>query len=269
MKPAHSTTFQIRTSALLAAGFIVLGFSADPALALPITKTLTLDVFVVCNTDGTNCASTGPAGDAYFAAEANKIWAQAGISVGFNFVQNINDSNFTAINDNVVGKRFCDLAGTCAPLSPSSTNVDLFLTHSVNSVGGAVYGEGYFGYGGIVIGMDLVMAYNGGLGRIDTIAHELGHNLGLVPEGALGGDAGGHSPGHPNYLMADGVSRTVPATLADIAPSGLGLDFLPTDQINLARQSSLLHGVPEPASYALFALGLLGMAAGRRRVAAS
>jgi hypothetical protein len=242
---------------------------------LPITKTLTLDVFVVCNDDGTNCASTGPAGDAYFAAEVNKIWAQAGISVGFNFVQNINSTNFTGIDDSVTGKGFSDLGAAYGTHGASTTTVDLFLTHTVRSVSGIVnppsvlvYGEGYFGYGGIVIGMDTVMAYNGGLGRIDTIAHELGHNLGLVPQGALGGDAGGHSPGHPSYLMADGASRNVPATLANIAPSGLGLDFLPTDQINLARQSALLHDLPEPASFALFALGLLGMAAGRR-VAAS
>ena len=60
----------------------------------------------------------------------------------------------------------------------------MFLVHTI----AGAYGEGWFAWGGIGIAMDTVMAYNGGLGRIDTIAHELGHNLGLVPT-SLGGDA--------------------------------------------------------------------------------
>ena len=54
----------------------------------------------------------------------------------------------------------------------------MFLVHNLDF--NAAYGEGWLGFGGLVMNMDLVMAFNGGAGRIDTIAHELGHNLGLV-----------------------------------------------------------------------------------------
>ena len=102
------------------------------------------------------------------------------------------------------------------------------------------------------------------------MAHELGHNFGLVPTGApYNGDSGGHSANH-NYLMASGLWRDVPNTLADVAPNGAGLDLIPQEQIDLALQSSLLHDadlgeVPEPASLALVGAGLLVVASIRRR----
>jgi len=264
MKFTLAKTFKNR-ALTLAAGLAALGFAAGPASALPITKTLTVDVYVICDDAGANCASTGPAGNAYFASEVDKIWAQAGINVDFNFVQNIHSTHFSFVDDNVVGDGFLDLVNFVGH-GLSATQVDMFLTHTV----AGAYGEGWFGAGGLLIAMDDVMAFNGGLGRIDTIAHELGHNFGLV-QPAQGGDGGGHSPGQPSYLMASGGIRNVPATLANIAPDGLGLDFLPADQIAYARQSSLLHDVPlpEPDSFALFGLGLLGLAATRRRASAN
>lgn len=238
--------------------------SAGAASATTIDKTLTIDVFQVCDTGGGNCAAVGPAGDAYYAAEVNKIWAQAGISVSFDFVQQIDNSNFTNINDGVVGSRFGDLAAAYGTGGPSSTTVDLFLVHTV----AGAYGEGWLGAGGLVIAMDTVMAYNGGVGRIDTIAHELGHNLGLVPN-SLGGDSGGHTT-DPTQLMDTGLTRDIPTSLADIAPGAAGYDVIPAGQAALARQSSLLSDLaaPEPASWTLLLTGIgLGLLA-RRRAAA-
>lgn len=262
MKLTSSRFFQNQTRTLVAAGFIAFGIAATPASAMPIDKTLTVNVYVVCDDAGVNCASTGPTGNAYFATEVNKIWAQAGISVGFNFVQFINSTAFSFMDDNVVGDGFGDLAALYGTGGPSNSTVDMFMTHSV----AGVYGEGWFGLGGLLMSMDDVMAFNGGLGRIDTIAHELGHNFGLV-QPAQGGDAGGHSPTNTDYLMASGSNRLVPSTLNDINPDGLGLDKLPADQIAYARNSSLLRDVtvPEPEALALFALGLAGLAAVRRR----
>ena len=210
---------------------------------------LTIQVFQLCNGSGVNCASLGPAGDLFYAAETNKIWAQAGISVSFQFVQQIDSTKFSTIDDTSgSGHTFGDLAGTYGTHGPSSTIVDMFLVHPISGA----YGESWFDAGGLVIGMDDVMAFNAGdpaypNGRIDTIAHELGHNLGLVPA-SLGGDAGAHSS-NPNYLMASGGIRNVPGTSADIAPDGLNLDQIPADQIAYARQSGLLapdSSVPEP-----------------------
>ena len=237
-------------------------FFPSTSAASPIGKILTVQVFVLCNDAGLNCASRGPAGDDYFAIEVNKIWAQAGIGVGFSFVQNINSTAFSFLDDSVLGDGFDNLSASYGAMGPNATTVDLFL---VPSVVGA-YGEGYLGQGGIVMGMDDVMAFNNGLGRIDTAAHELGHNFGLVP-GALGGDAGAHSA-NANYLMAGGGGRNVPLTSADINPGGLGWDILPADQIALARQSSLLSdaaSTPEPGSRALTLSGAFAVVIIRRK----
>ena len=242
-------------------GALALALFAGAASALPITKSLTVQVFLLCDDAGLNCASTGPAGNDYFEDVTDKIWSQAGIDVVFDFAAQINSTFFSAINDSVADRGFDDLAAAYGAGGPSATVVDMFLVHSI----AGAYGEGWLGAGGLAIAMDLVMSYNGGLGRIDTIAHELGHNLGLVPA-SLGGDAGGHSP-NPDYLMASGGVRQVPGTAANIAPDGLNLDKLPADQIALARQSSLLQDsdVPEPVSMVLAASGLFAVVTIRRR----
>jgi hypothetical protein len=188
----------------------------------------------------------------FFERETDKIWAQAGIDVAFVERPNINNS--------------------FPPLlpSPSSTTVDMFLVHTIPGA----YGIAWVGSGGIAIAMDTVMAFNPGVGRLDTIAHELGHNLGLVPP-SLGG-VGFHEIANPNYLMAAGGSfRNVPSALEQICPDGPCYDFLPQAQIDVARESELLQPVPEPGTILLFgttaaALGLVrrGHRVRRRRSAA-
>ena len=53
--------------------------------------------------------------------------------------------------------------------------------------------------------MDDILAYAGGIVCMDTMAHELGHNLGLEPP-SLGGDSTGHIPddGGNDWLMDAG-----------------------------------------------------------------
>jgi len=243
----------------------VLPTSANAAV---IDKTVTINVYQMCDNAGLNCASTGPVGDDYFATSTNKIWGQAGISVSFNFVQQINNATFLTIND-ASSNSFAALASQYGTMGPSSSGVDMFL---VNDVVGA-YGEGWFGSGGLVMAMDSVMDYNcGGVmgctGRIDTVAHELGHNFGLVPD-SLGGVGGHWVPGVGNdRLMAGGPYRLVPTSLSDIAPSGLGYDKLTAGEIAAVRQSSLLRDVspvPEPEMVFMMLAGLAGIGLMRRR----
>jgi hypothetical protein len=218
------------------------------AHAAAITHAVNIQVYQLCDDAGLNCAPLGPLGNEYFATETNKIWSQAGIGVWFTFAGQINSTLFSNLDDNVAGSTFADLHAAYGSMGPSTTTVDMFLVHSLP---GPVYGYGWIGFGGIVIAMTDVM----NAGRIDTIAHELGHNFGLVPVG-LGGDVTYHSP-LGNFLMASGDIRTVPATVANIAPDGLALDFIPAVQGDFARESSLLFAVPEPSTFALAAAAVL------------
>ncbi len=230
--------------------FLSLCLAATLSQAATIDRTLTVQVYQLCDNSGANCASLGPSGNHYFEDSVNKIWAQAGISVGFNFVSSINSTAFSHLNDSVTGDGFVALATSYGTFGPSTSTVDMFLVHTI--VG--AYGEGWLGYGGLAIAMDTVMAYNSGQGRLDTIAHELGHNLGLD-----------HTTPGNNYLMTAGGTRTTPTTLGDITPDGLGLDLLSPAMISTVRQSSLLSAVPEPGTYTLFAAGLLITGLLRRR----
>ena len=252
----------------------VLLFGAATVSAMPITKTLDVSVYQLCNTTGA-CSGKGPAGNDYYAAETNKIWAQAGISVTFTFVQQVFSNAFFDISD-TVGDTFDDLYASVLGqglAGQNHTSVDMFL---VNSYAGA-YDVGYSGAGGLIMSMADILGFdcNGAAnctGRIHTLAHELGHNFGLVPEDFVD-YAGAADSGHsidPNDLMPGGAVRNVPTTLGDIGPDGLGLDGLPQTHIDFARQSSLLrdvpvNAVPEPGSLALVALALAGLGAMRRR----
>ncbi len=238
--------------------------------AMTIDKTVNVNVYQLCTDDGSACANQGPLGNSYYFTETNKIWAQAGISVSFTFIEQIKSSQFYDISD-TAGDKFDDLYDFKFGVGMAGNvknRVDMFL---VNNYDGA-YGVGYSGAGGLIMAMSTISAFNCGgaagcTGRVDTLAHELGHNFGLVPEGFVD-YAGSSDPGHStgtNTLMNGGGTRLIPTTFAQIAPDGDGLDLLPQTHIDFARQSSLLSPVPEPTSWAMFAVGLLGIGATLRR----
>ena len=244
------------------------------AEAVTIDKTIDIAVYQLCNGTGTECASTGPAGNDYYAAETNKIWAQAGISVTFSFKQQLMSDTFYNVDDNTPGHTFDNLYDSVFGTGTAGTNTTSVAMFLINDYGGA-YGVGYCGYGGLIMSMKAISEFTcdgalGCTGRVDTLAHELGHNLGLIPETfadyGITGDEG-HST-NINSLMASGTERNVPVTMSDIAPSGLGYDYLPQTHIDFARNSTLLTSispVPEPTSALMFSVGLVVVGAMRRR----
>jgi PEP-CTERM motif len=240
-------------AALLSGLAVMLG--SAPAAAMPIDKQLVVTVRTVCDNAGLNCASQGPLGNLFYEAEGDKIWAQAGIDLLFVLGPNINNSALL----NGQGS----LGAFTAPLGGTGTT--MFLTNSLSSAG--LFGFAYGGSGGLAINMSAVNSFNGGIGRLDTIAHELGHNLGLY----FGpGASGGHDNSNPNFLMASGGIRNVPTSLAQICPDptlATCRSLLSDAHIATARASSLLTPIPEPGTWALMALGglLVGAAARRQR----
>lgn len=255
---------------------LVLGASVPGIVsAAPlIDKTLTIKVFQLCDDSGANCASLGPVSDLYYANATNTIWAQAGISIAYTFGGQINSTLYSDI-DNAAGSghRFADLRNTYGLTDYNNDLVDMFLVHTVgdSSVPTSAYGVGWSGHAGLVMAMDTIMGYNSGdpnypFGRIDTMAHELGHNFGLVDALDPESDGAGHST-NASELMASGGIRNVPGTVADVNPNGLGYDQLSQYQIDLARLSPILEDlpVPEPATLSLLLAAAMGMAGAARR----
>lgn len=231
------------------------------ASALPIDKKLTVTVRTVCNDAGLDCSFQGPAGNLFYEAESDKIWAQAGIDI--EFVLGLNVNSTALLMGPVEG-----LSAFTAPLAGPGTT--LYLTSSLYASSGVLFGVAWQDAGGLAINMDAVASFAAGVGRIDTIAHEIGHNLGLYTGlGAIGG----HDNGNSHFLMADGSLRLIPTALGGICPdpsAPVCLDFLAPSHVAVARASSLLIPVPEPASWAMLALGTLVTAAMRaRRTAAT
>jgi hypothetical protein len=187
------------------------------------TRFLSVQPIQVCNDFGIFCADL-----ALFEAETKKLWAQADIQVDFLAPVRINGSRFLTIDsqDEFAELSFSGGWGAFGrhPLSTRTSGpinlwfVDRIFDGLVESLGWA-----WIDQNGVVISDD-ILGFNNGIGRRDTVAHELGHNLGLTHSN--------FGAGAPTNLMSDGGVRNIPNSVNDITPDGANLGQLTADRWN-------------------------------------
>lgn len=236
--------------ATLVAGFlaqlITASFAQAADTSIPaqsVTQIVTIQPIDVCDAGGGNCASLASLPD--YQQAANAVWNQAGL--GFVFLP------AAQFNDPSPGQNFLNPTITIAPGFPTGTPTDLahqlmygpghgqssnpttlnvwFVDTLSRTDGIGVYGSGFIGGNGIVI-PTLPNPNTGGLPVLDTVAHELGHNLGLAHVDST-------SASSPFNLMQS-VGRTFPTDPCQInanncSPIGPATDNLLATQAATAR----------------------------------
>jgi hypothetical protein len=208
------------------AAFLLSVALAGQASAIPIDKYFVVNPIRVCNNAGAACTTANT-----YAAETQKIYAQAGVGAVFLPTTQINNTAALSVpsvtNLNIAGNG----------QSADASTINMWFAQNMPNASGTLFGEAYVGGNGVAINSSAVNSFNGGIGRLDTVAHELGHNFGL---GHTDFGAGG-----ANNLLTAGSVRNIPGGLGDIMPDGAKLDQLSAAQVTKLRSSPFMREVPK------------------------
>ena len=232
----------------LVVGIFLIGLVAG--VGLRAASMIVVQPISVCNDIGMECAN--PTGQ-YFETETDKIWAQAGVDISFLPMTSINATSFQHIADEAEFNSLANGAGNGQ--NATGTVINMWFVDEIGA--GDVAGLAFLSSPGNVLNgvaiANKVYTDAGGAGRRDTLAHEIGHNLGLD-----------HTLDSALRLMAPGSIRLIPISPANITPDGVGVSQLTNAEIATALASPFVVPVPEPVSVAVMALMACGFVTARR-----
>jgi hypothetical protein len=233
----------------------------------------------VCDVNGPTYLGGANCGDALttlYEQATEQVWAQAGISIDF-LTTEIADTDVTGaldVNTNTILDDLFDY-GTYEPAHndplfssyptyAGNLVITLWIVPNLDDCGSEAVGA----YGcGEQPGNEIAIGNNVFTGsRLDTIAHEMGHNLGLSHCEDVPAQCDNQSSS-PYYLMDAGGDRSAPSSLSQITPAGPD-DLLSSVEIGIAQESPLDRDqTPEPATAALtlFGVGIFWMRPRNRR----
>jgi hypothetical protein len=188
--------------------------------ALPVSQVLTVQPIIVCDNSGLNCAPSS--GLTAYETMANTIYDQSGIGIAFAPPEYYDNSSYLTPHAETTTSSFFDTAHDLVRLpghgqstDPNTLNVFIVdnivvTTNGVVSTTAHSYGYGLIGGNGAIIATS-----PDSLGKVaaaDTLAHELGHNLGLVHSDAP------VQPYNSSYNLMNTGSRIVATDPCQITP---------------------------------------------------